>query len=676
MKQKGVRFSFVFAFIVTSILFIPSFLLSDYQYVLEPKSDVYFGHISYSEVKYDGKDPVVLREGEKYSEIAVLNLPLTAGDIIRTTDSRRCEIQFDTGTIIRLDYATELKIETVLAQGLSSRSKVTNLVLLKGQIYIMYRRYSSRELFQVITPNAAVKLDHRIIGLIKVAEDGSADVQVKSGKAYVLYGVDEDMLEEKKIGKLERLVVSNAHKVELEEYKPDVDFELWNDYINQNFEALHKGQSFIPKPIQRYPKAVYYFAQKYSNLYGGWVWNSLYGWVWRPNYNDYYPGGAWQPYIYGNWREINEQLFWVPEEQWGWAPYHLGVWVWDKKHGWLWIPGSAFAPAWATWDFFMGYYSWRPWYLWDWYYQYGYGYSGRGYYGYGYGYYYPYWRNYTDLEGEKGKPVRRAISKNQLKKKQGSSYPMPKDLKRAYDRAVSALEKGDERVIGSIKRIPEHLVFVRDKDLNSPRIQEKILRIGQVSKQIESSQSRSEEIPWKVVQTPQQKAVWTFKRNIKISQLRDYVISYFVRKKEQKSAAGKELSFPERKTAISPRTNLGQKGKYVSLAWTQVSRIPSSKRFRDWNPDVKNAQRLGVEITYSSRTNEVRCPSLGLSSRTARVGSVSKGGFYSRSSHSSSSSSSSGSSSESSSSGSASKSSSGSSSKSGGSKGSSKVKNN
>jgi hypothetical protein len=104
-----------------------------------------------------------------------------------------------------------------------------------------------------------------------------------------------------------------------------------------------------------------------------------------------------------------------------------------------------------------------------------------------------------------------------------------------------------------------------------------------------------------------------------------------------------------------------------------------SLRFRDWNPDVKIASRAGVTIRYSSKTNEVRCPELNISSRnlrgnissrnlrgnryrssTARI--ISSGGSYSSGSSGSSSSSSSSSSSTSSRSSSSSSSSGGSSS--------------
>ena len=112
MRQKGY---WVLGFLALGLIF-PGLLLPDshYQVVNGPK-EFYFGHVSFADIQNDGKDPVVLREGDGASEIAVVNFPLAPGDTIRTSEVRRCEIQFDTGTIIRLDLNTELKIETILA---------------------------------------------------------------------------------------------------------------------------------------------------------------------------------------------------------------------------------------------------------------------------------------------------------------------------------------------------------------------------------------------------------------------------------------------------------------------------------------------------------------------------------------------------------------------------------
>jgi len=55
---------------------------------------------------------------------------------------------------------------------------------------------------------------------------------------------------------------------------------------------------------------------------------------------------------------------------------------------------------------------------------------------------------------------------------------------------------------------------------------------------------------------------------------------------------GKELPAEDNKAAISPKMAFHKSG--------------SSSRLRDWNPDVRVAQRMGVTITYASRSNEIR----------------------------------------------------------------------
>ncbi len=59
--------------------------------------------------------------------------------------------------------------------------------------------------------------------------------------------------------------------------------------------------------------------------------------------------------------------------------------------------------------------------------------------------------------------------------------------------------------------------------------------------------------------------------------------------------------------------------KAVSVRAVFRSERRTTMRIRDWNPDLKIARRLGVNITYSSGKNEVRCPELGLDSKFATV---------------------------------------------------------
>jgi len=604
--------------------FLPLALRADVPYKIANSSfDLYFGHVSLVDIKNDGQDPIVIRAGKNVSEVVALNFPIGPGDTIVTSSGRRCEVQFDTGTIIRLDLDTELKVETLLAQTLSSPNLTTNLVLSKGQVYVMFKEYNSSELFQVITGNAAVKFDHGTVAKVKAAPDGLTEVQVKAGKASVMYGVSAKAVETKKVRKLERLVVLKDNRSQPGQYIADNEFDRWNDEINADFTALHKGQSLLPKPVMRYSPAVTYFAQKYSNIYGDWVWDDLYGYVWRPNYNDYYPWGSWQPLVYGQWTEVQGQMFWVPEETWGWIPYHLGAWTWDKKLGWLWIPGSAFAPAWATWGFFFGDYAWRPWSFYDWWMLTDAEDSLFAWpYDYGLGFWPSNWA--TDVFGPggpvgegggSGKIPLTKVSKGQLVQPK-NILPLPKDMKSVYKNILYALQRKDERVTSSFQHIGQSVAFVKPGDLNSPRVDEKIARLEQVTPSVGPQSFRDQYYAQVRSQDAARQAALDFSRNMDSRAPRSVPLNLVAPVLSQlpASAVG---------PASTPAVSAGERG----IRSTEPV-VREYMRFRDWNPDVRVALSQGLTISYSSLTNEVRCPQLGISSRDVAMQRAS-GGSYS-----------------------------------------------
>ncbi len=594
MKQKGRQVMISIALVISVLSVQP--VVAKYKTANGPK-DFYFGHISYVEIKNDGNDPVVYREGQTLPEVAILNLPLGPGDIIQTSDSRRCEIQFDNGTIVRLDFATELKIETILAQSLSSAKKISNLLLAKGQVYVMHKRYDSMEIFQVMTPHAAVKLDHHSVALIKLTPEGFADVQVERGAARLLFGPDESRLSQVKINKRERYIVSADDQAERAAFVESDDFISWNVSINENFLALHE-ESFLPKPLQKLPPAVFYFAQRFGNRYGEWIWHSLYGYVWRPHYNDYYPRGTWQPLCYGRWSVYQGQLFWIPGEPWGWVPYHLGIWMWDAKKGWLWLPGSIFAPAWAVWDFYYGYYFWRPWSLFDWYWV-----PSMDLAGYGSRPYSWLTSYYISSETFSARAVR-SISKSQLKKKDTTTLPLPKDLKKAYQTTIAALEKGNENVLASLREMPRQAAIIRKGDLASPRMEEKIIGVEKLSRRPEAEPSSPKDTVRRNSHSVSLEALRALQSGRAAAELRSRALSLPDQSKSRGSRPSFEGFYREAKTTACPETAGAS------------SSGSDSTRFRDWNPDVRRAQALGVNVSYSSRTNAVTCPELGLSSNT------------------------------------------------------------
>lgn len=534
-----------------------AFGAGQYKFV-DGTKNFYIGHISFVELRGDGEDPVVLRDGFEEAEPASLNLPVGPGDTIRTSASRRCEIQFDTGTIIRLDVGTELRVETILAKSLSSSYRISSFVLEKGRLYLMYKSYGAEEMFQVLTPNAALKLKHQTVAIVRAAADRSTDVQVKYGRVSVLLGADAKTSSRQDVGREERLIILEDHQVQMASYIADTDFERWNEEINRNFEALHEGKSALPRPLTHLPAAVHYFAQNFGNQNGEWLWDDICGYVWRPFLNDgRYPWGGWQPYLYGHWTEAQGQMFWVPEEPWGWIPYHLGIWQWDVKKGWFWIPGSFFAPAWADWEFFFGYAAWRPLVLYD-FTSYA-GWSGEG--------------LYRPEKGWPGGTFRKVttppvtvIRRDQLKKPGAPVRSLPKEIKSAAGRLAAAINRGDASALESLRGVPSSLRFVRREDIGARRIQEKALTFNDIA--------RSRDL----------------------------------------SSVGEASRAPDAPRAEALR---GWRG---SAARADLGSRPESLRtmgpngFRDWNPDVVVARALGVRLQYSGAKNEIRCPELGITS--------------------------------------------------------------
>lgn len=90
--------------------------------------------------------------------------------------------------------------------------------------------------------------------------------------------------------------------------------------------------------------------------YGAWVDVGSYGRCWHPR--DIEVG--WQPYTVGSWEWTDAGWYWNSDEPWAWACYHYGSWYDAPNVGWVWIPGTDWAPAWVTWRSSDAYIGWAP----------------------------------------------------------------------------------------------------------------------------------------------------------------------------------------------------------------------------------------------------------------------------------------------------------------------------
>ena len=93
--------------------------------------------------------------------------------------------------------------------------------------------------------------------------------------------------------------------------------------------------------------------------YGEWVYVEGYGNVWRPY--DGVVGPGFRPYAtHGRWIYTDYGWSFSSDFHWGWATFHYGRWFHEPAYGWVWLPGTVWAPAWVSWRYGNGYVGWAP----------------------------------------------------------------------------------------------------------------------------------------------------------------------------------------------------------------------------------------------------------------------------------------------------------------------------
>ena len=117
-------------------------------------------------------------------------------------------------------------------------------------------------------------------------------------------------------------------------------------------EALPFQQNEQSAPVADY--GVFYDS---LSSYGSWFETSDYGYVWQPVV---VREANWRPYARGRWICSDRGWTWLSEEPFGWATYHYGRWALLRGRGWVWVPGSQWAPCWVSWRENANYIGWAP----------------------------------------------------------------------------------------------------------------------------------------------------------------------------------------------------------------------------------------------------------------------------------------------------------------------------
>ncbi len=360
-----------------------------------PYTNETFARLSY----LDG-NVYIQRATELDYENGVMNMPITEGDRMGTTDGR-AEIYMGRGKYLRLDYNT--KIDFLNLPRLDN--DLTRLQIWRGNIFFSIMSMKREKTIEIHSPDASLYILEA--GLYRI------DVRENESEIFVLEGMVEAA------GEAGSVLIKEAQRLKaIDGHFPGhpsgftalaVDsFDRWSE--QRDFEVRKRmAQRYLPDDLEDFE---YELA-----AYGEWTYEPVYGYVWVP----YGIAPDWRPYWHGRWIWLSSCGWtWLPYEPWGWVAFHFGRWHWSVSLGWYWIPTNVWGPGWVHWYWGYDYVGWAPVSYW--------GYPGvvihNTYYGHHMDHYYP----------EKSRALT-VIHKNQL---------------RARNVAQAALSQSEIEKIGKI----------------------------------------------------------------------------------------------------------------------------------------------------------------------------------------------------------------------------------
>jgi hypothetical protein len=192
-------------------------------------------------------------------------------------------------------------------------------------------------------------------------------------------------------------------------------------------------------------------------------------------------------------------------------------------------------------------------------------------------------------------------------------------MKGVYKALLAALKKGDANALSSLQTLGRSAVVVKSGDLKDPQLQGKVVKLDSLMKTLEALPSQALQ---KMVLNIAPRSGWessmyaarALSQDGKIIEIRNAGLSRNIQIVGAGTAPSKSPQRP-----------------FPGVIRSLVPGPTAFMRTHDWNPDMKVAQKLGVDIRYSSLTNEVYCPQLRISSNWRMYeptgGSSSNGSF-------------------------------------------------
>lgn len=270
---------------------------------------------------------VKVDRGSGQFEKAILNLPITEGMQLRTSDDGRAEIEFEDGSTVRI--APDSTVAFTQLSLRDSGTKVSTVDVIKGTAYVEFTGKKDDELTAqfgqekvVFTQAAHARIGVDQDGASFAVFKGDLEVNGPSGSVEVKKNQTADF----------DFSANGTFKLAKKiQQQPEDDWDDQQDQYHRQY-ASKSYNSYSP----------YQYGTTDLAYYGNFFNAPGYGMLWQP----YFVGAGWDPFMDGAWAFYPGFGFgWVSAYPWGWTPYHYGTWVFLPGFGWAWQPGGAWMPV-------------------------------------------------------------------------------------------------------------------------------------------------------------------------------------------------------------------------------------------------------------------------------------------------------------------------------------------
>jgi hypothetical protein len=256
-------------------------------------------------------------------EKAIVNMPITQGMRLRTSSDSNAEVEFESGSTLRLIGNTTVSFGRLSLGDDGGRLTAVNVE--EGTAYFNVKQEPHDD-FAISFAGREFRLTHSSHLRVDVS-DSDVEVAMFKGEAEMAGNPDVRLTSDHSLafrrGDQEQLADSRVTQGFTDEPSDSWDKQR-QDYIDNSEAQIQRDNPPLSPGL--------YDLNAYGNYYN----DPTYGVFWRPYGVSY----GWDPFSNGAWVWYPGFGYtWVSSYPWGWAPYRYGNWTWLPTYGWVWQPG-------------------------------------------------------------------------------------------------------------------------------------------------------------------------------------------------------------------------------------------------------------------------------------------------------------------------------------------------